>query len=327
MNKISVVVPVYNVEKYIDRCVKSITNQTYKDLEIILVDDGSTDDCPNICDRFAAEDKRIKVIHKANGGVSSARNTGIAQATGTYIAFVDGDDYIEPQMYETLLEEIEKNNADVAVCAYNRVNDGGIISQDAIYPAKVIETQYGFVPFDGKEKFEVCCVWNKLYRLSVINNNKLFFDERFKVGEDFLFNYYYLKYCKKIVVTDYVLYNYYVDRDNSATGNVNSDFINRWRVYKIILENEKNNRAVYEHCLAVYLNQLLTCIKQLLSSGNKSLINENYSLLVDEIKLYSSEFKKLPDVSRFKSAAVSFIKVCPGGFRVLYSLYSGRKAE
>ena len=97
-------------------------------------------------------------------------------------------------------------------------------------------------------------------------------------------------------------------------------------MYKIILENEKSNRAVYEHCLEIYLNQLLTCIKQLLSSGNKSLIAENYSSLTDEIKLYSSVFKKLPDVSGFKAAAVSFIKACPGGFRVLYLLYSGRKA-
>ena len=110
MKKVSVIVPVYNVENYLEECVNSILNQTYENLEIILVDDGSTDNCPQICDDWAKKDKRIKVIHKANGGVSSARNVGLDNATGEYIGFVDSDDYIDITMYEKMLKLLKKEN-------------------------------------------------------------------------------------------------------------------------------------------------------------------------------------------------------------------------
>ena len=106
MDLVSVVVPVYNVEKYLNRCVESIVNQTYKNLEIILVDDGSLDNCPVMCDEWAKKDNRIKVIHKKNGGVSSARNAGIDKSNGKYISFIDPDDYIEENMYFLMIKKI-----------------------------------------------------------------------------------------------------------------------------------------------------------------------------------------------------------------------------
>ena len=102
--KISIIVPIYNVEKYLDRCIESIVGQTYKNLEIILIDDGSPDNCPQMCDEWAKKDDRIKVVHKENGGVSLARNKGMDIATGTYIGFVDSDDYIDKNMYEKLMD-------------------------------------------------------------------------------------------------------------------------------------------------------------------------------------------------------------------------------
>ena len=116
--KISIIVPVYKVEKYLDKCVNSIVGQTYKNLEIILVDDGSPDNCPAMCDEWAQKDSRIKVIHKKNGGLSSARNAGLDACTGDYIGFVDSDDWIEPDMYEYLLNIGMKNNADVSRCEF-----------------------------------------------------------------------------------------------------------------------------------------------------------------------------------------------------------------
>lgn len=113
---VSVVIPVYKVENYLERCINSVLNQTYSELEIILVDDGSPDRCPQICDRYAEMDSRIKVIHKANGGVSSARNAGIGAATGAYIAFVDSDDWIEPDMYQKMVGVAEKMDCDVVIC-------------------------------------------------------------------------------------------------------------------------------------------------------------------------------------------------------------------
>lgn len=123
---ISVIVPVYNVEKYLDKCVDSIVNQTYKNLEIILVDDGSPDNCPKMCDNWAKKDKRIKVIHKENGGVSSARNVGIDNAKGEYIGFVDSDDWTEKKYIQKLYEVLIQENADIALCGYNRVTGANI---------------------------------------------------------------------------------------------------------------------------------------------------------------------------------------------------------
>lgn len=121
---LSVIVPVYKVEPYLDRCVESIVNQTYSNLEIILVDDGSPDDCPRMCDGWAEKDSRIRVIHKENGGVSDARNVGIALATGEYLAFVDSDDYIAENMYEILISAMHRTGAEIACSGTNIVKNG-----------------------------------------------------------------------------------------------------------------------------------------------------------------------------------------------------------
>ena len=120
---ISVIVPVYKSEKYLDKCVESIVNQTYKNLEIILVDDGSPDNCPQICDEWAKKDGRIKVIHKENGGVSSARNAGLDNSSGEYIGFVDGDDFIENDFYEFLYDNLAENSADISFCSFKTLDE------------------------------------------------------------------------------------------------------------------------------------------------------------------------------------------------------------
>ena len=119
--KISVIVPVYNVENYIQYCLESLVNQTYKNLQIILVDDGSTDSSGYICDKYALKDKRIKVIHKSNGGLSSARNSGMQLADGNYIGFVDSDDFIMPTFYEELYNLLQKYDSDIAECEFLRI--------------------------------------------------------------------------------------------------------------------------------------------------------------------------------------------------------------
>lgn len=321
MDKISIIVPVYHVEKYLDRCVSSIVNQTYENLEIILVDDESPDGCPKKCDDWAKKDDRIKVVHKKNGGVSSARNAGLNIASGKYVGFVDADDYIDLHMYEIMESNMNKNNADIVICANHVVGKNDTILSSVSYGNKIVETEYGVVPFATGEKFEVCCVWNKLYKLSVIKTENIYFDERFHVGEDFLFNYYYLKYTEKVVVIDDLLYNYVNERDDSATGSLNPDFIHRWMVYKIILENEKSDCQIYNHCLHVYYHQLLTCLKQLISSGNKDFIDNHYPAILSEIRAYYPEFKKLETLSHVKRFIVSFIKTFPNVFKTLYMLY------
>ena len=120
---ISIIVPVYNVESYLERCIESILNQSFKEFELILVNDGSTDSCKDICNEYKTKDKRIKVIHKENGGLSSARNAGLDIARGKYIGFVDSDDFINKDMYKTLFNTIQDNNSDMIICDYYKVNE------------------------------------------------------------------------------------------------------------------------------------------------------------------------------------------------------------
>ena len=186
---ISIIVPVYKVEKYLEKCVKSILSQTYKNLEVILIDDGSPDSCPDICDNYANQDIRVKVIHKNNSGVSDARNDGLNVANGEYIGFVDSDDWIDPKMYEILLREILHTNADIAICDYALCKDDGLIYGKAMPQElknrclckeelihEVLQPYGGF--------FAV--IWNKLYRKSIFD--KIRFPSGKHVEDEFVFS-------------------------------------------------------------------------------------------------------------------------------------------
>ena len=172
----SIIVPVYKTEKYLDKCVTSILSQNYTDFELILVDDGSPDNCPRLCDSYAARDGRVKVIHKENGGVSSARNFGINAATGDYIWFVDSDDYIEPFSLQQLSQAINNLESDLYV-----FNDKG---KREVFNGRFEDLleKYYFTYVLGFEP------WNKLYSGDVIRKNALLFDTEETVGEDLLFN-------------------------------------------------------------------------------------------------------------------------------------------
>lgn len=175
---ISVIVPVYKVEKYLDRCVTSIVNQTYRNIEIILVDDGSPDNCPAMCDDWAAKDSRIKVIHKENGGVSDARNAGMAVATGELMGFVDSDDWISLDMYQQLYDDMIKNDSDISACGVEMVWEDGITQSQRL-------TKRGSFVLNGYEAMQAFIegswiqaeVYNRLYKTNLIK------DIRFPVGK------------------------------------------------------------------------------------------------------------------------------------------------
>ena len=204
MKKISVIVPIYKVEKYIHRCIDSIINQTYKNLEIILVDDGSPDSCPRICDEYAKKDKRIKVIHKENGGLSDARNKGVDIATGDYIAFVDSDDYIHPNMYEVLIYELEKNNSDIALCKYKIVYEKSKIKTeiDGKFEVYSLNNLQALDSMYGKDGVDFIVAWNKLYKKDLFNKI------RYPVGkihEDEYTTYKLLFASKNVIYIEYEL--------------------------------------------------------------------------------------------------------------------------
>ena len=205
---ISVIVPVYKVEKYLDECVSSILSQTYNNIEVILVDDGSPDNCPAICDEWAKKDNRIKVVHKENGGVSSARNAGIGIATGNYIGFVDSDDWIEPDMFELLIKAMSENDAQLVSC-------------DLYYDSQ--ETEF-YIKYDNScNNSEIVNIENPYRDILVIPQvsgylcNKLFkkefakqlsLDEELAQNEDLLFVVQYLDYVTKMVHVSKELYHY-----------------------------------------------------------------------------------------------------------------------
>lgn len=167
---ISIIVPVYNVEKYLEKCLDSITNQTYKNLEIIVIDDGSTDKSGIICDKYAQKDNRIKVIHKLNGGLSDARNAGLDICTGDYIGFVDSDDYIEPDMYEYLLEKSKETNADVSMCNFYIEDErSDNIKLAAVFDEFVSDDKEIILKFYLENNILIG-IWNKLFKCEVLNN-------------------------------------------------------------------------------------------------------------------------------------------------------------
>ena len=153
---ISIIIPVYNVEQYLSRCIDSVINQTYKNLEIILIDDGSTDDSGEICDEYALKDNRIKVMHKQNGGVSSARNEGLDISKGNYIGFIDSDDFIEKDMYEFLYDLLTKNNCDISCCNKFIFKDNKFIASKSFPKGNVLS--FNEVLNDSKHDFYI---WNK----------------------------------------------------------------------------------------------------------------------------------------------------------------------
>ncbi|MFR1065186.1 MAG: hypothetical protein DBY41_05425 [Clostridium sp.] len=211
--KISVIVPIYNVEQYLDKCVESLVNQTYKNLEIILVDDGTKDKSGEMADLWSIKDERIKVIHKENGGLSDARNAGMKIATGEYITFVDSDDWINYKMYAILINNLEKYNADISVCAVKKVYKEDVVNE------KQVVNKEEICVFTSEEALENLLdegilkqtVWNKLYKREVIDG--IYF-EFGKIHEDEFWTYQIFGKCEKIVYTVEQLY-YYLQRSGS----------------------------------------------------------------------------------------------------------------
>lgn len=219
-NLISVIVPIYKVEDYLSQCIESIISQTYRNLEIILVDDGSPDKCPQICEDYAKRDNRIKVVHQLNGGLAAARNAGLKIASGDYVSFVDSDDWLMPEMYETLLSTANTANSDITVCDYY------ISSKDKL-TTKSRNTREMVVLNSPKDfylhiiepypilKFEV---WNKLFRRNLIDNT------RFKKGqiyEDIYFDRILLSKSKLIAFVDAPLYVYRQNRPGATNSAFN----------------------------------------------------------------------------------------------------------
>ncbi|UNC93475.1 glycosyltransferase family 2 protein [Candidatus Contubernalis alkaliaceticus] len=290
---ITIIVPIYKCEKYIRKCIDSIVNQTYKNLEIILVNDGSPDKCGEICDHYSKIDKRFKVIHKENGGISDARNTGLNAARGKYISFADCDDYLHPKMLEVLWQLITTHNADISICDYLKTypNDSvEVVEQEkAIKVYSNIEALHIlFTELPLHEDLAWNVPWNKLYL------SKLFNEFRFPKGrvyEDVATIYKLLHKSRKIVKTNKPLY-YYLQRDDSVTKS------QQHRIFSLDILDACSESAdyflqhglidLYEITAHEYMKTIIRVYHQLRDSDNS-----NNEALKSIKKRYNTELKRL----------------------------------
>lgn len=208
---ISVIVPVYKVEKYLDRCVQSIVDQTYRNLEIILVDDGSPDNCPAMCDAWSEKDSRVKVIHKANGGLSDARNVGLAIADGEYVSFVDSDDWLSEHYIDILYRTVTETNCDMAECGY--IPTTGAVEIQECSGSVTVYSKDKAMELHLKNMMFKQIVWNKLYRRSILTVPFV----KGKYHEDEFWTYRIVHNCQRLAHVDEKLY-YYFQRSDSIMG-------------------------------------------------------------------------------------------------------------
>lgn len=213
--KVSVIIPVYNVKDYLETCIKSVINQTFRDYELILVDDGSTDGSGILCDLWKQRDRRIRVIHKENGGLSDARNKGIDVAKGDYLTFIDSDDYVNPEYIRYLLDIAEKNDAEISMCKFQIVYDSDYIQKDQIQDhLEVISGRDAVIRRFINQDVQFVTAWAKLYKSSLFKEYRYKYK---KYHEDEYLTFKLLFESKKVVRSDLMLY-YYRQRSNSIMG-------------------------------------------------------------------------------------------------------------
>ena len=240
---VSVIVPVYNVEQYLAECLDSILASTYQNLEIIIVDDGSPDRCPEICDEYAQKDSRLRVIHQDNRGLSSARNAGLQIATGEFIAFVDSDDIISPIMYEELVGVIQKENADLVACESTRhINELDVEGGDPdnkVYLVTGLESCLEIItnsPTSRRFTWTSCLVGNKLFRRELISSQ---FRDDAVPAEDLLFCWDYVKNCERMAIVQRAMY-YWRKNPTSITNTFTLDkLVSQSRIWMKIANNSQ----------------------------------------------------------------------------------------
>ena len=319
--KVSVIVAAYNIQDYIVKCLESIANQTYKNLEVIVVDDGSSDNTGKLADEFAENDKRFIVIHKENGGVSSARNRGIDIASGDFIGFVDGDDTIEVDMYEMLVNNSIKYDADISHCGYKVIENN---KETLFYGTEKLiiqDRKKGLIDlFEGSLIEPSLC--NKIFKSNIVGDIRL--DESIKINEDLYFNVLLFDKSKKSVFEDKSKY-IYIKREGSATTSSLNDMrriTDPLKVYDMIVDLCKNDTDILPYAkkmqLEINIYNLLTLEKNTELKKLKNQIRYYIKLSENEVKNNNKITKK----TRFMVYGIIYIRFI---YDVIYKLYFNKK--
>lgn len=288
---ISVVVSIYNARVFLDKCIRSILSQTYESLEIILVNDGSTDDSLSICNRYMGEDSRIRVFSQENSGPSKAKNTGIDLATGYYLLFVDSDDFLEPDMIRHMHGQIDAFDGELAICGYRRISSS---QQNPRTEFVYVENKiflYGIPLPDFVILYRKLLLnqnWNKLYRTDIIRNHSISFINSLSLGEDLLFNLIYLRHCNKVTVLDSCHYNFVYGNTNSLSNKYRQDlFTIQQSIYEAVMGyiieqyplRDSDSLDILERCHAITVASCIATICKTRNVNRKEKYEDIYRLV------------------------------------------------
>lgn len=320
--KISIIVPVYNVKAYLERCFESILKQTYTNIEVVAVDDGSTDGSSEILDEYAKKDVRIVPIHKENGGVTSARLTGVRMSTGEYIGFVDGDDEIELDMYEKLLKNALAYKADISHCGYRMIFNN---REDLYYgTGRLVKQnkQAGLKDLlDGS--FIEPGLWNKLFRKTLFHSllHDRVMDLSIKNNEDLLMNYYLFREAECSIFEDVCLYHYIVHSDSAANKSLNDhQLLDPLRVTKNLMSETDGNVELNHIVEKKYIRQLIV-LASMSINNNPELICPNKKKALSELRVNLIKIVLGKNYGLKLKVMSIWVSVLPSTYRFVHTLY------
>jgi glycosyltransferase involved in cell wall biosynthesis len=276
---VSIIIPVYNVKEYLTECIESVLNQSYKFIEIILIDDGSNDGSGDICDEYALKDKRIKVMHQQNAGVSAARNAGIDISTGEYIAFLDSDDTLDDNIIETAVQKASDDNT-IYLWGYRLNKDGVISNGPELYVDNITQPEIiaSVISLKSKERelgdyFRA--VWGKLFYANIIKQNKIYFPENVYIGEDAIFLLKYSQFMTNVNIVSQIGYNYRII-NCSAVRRYKKDFLEQSdkQMQEIIKITDSNDLLVQKSIFVFYYNTFASLLKNSFKGYDLKLLNK-----------------------------------------------------
>lgn len=316
MGYVSIIVPVFNAEKYLEKCISSILCQTFKEFELILVDDGSSDGSALICDKYSNNDSRVKVIHKKNGGVSSARNAGIISSKGEYLVFVDADDILAQEFLEEGMRIIADDSIDIFISGIrmNYYQENVVIKGEDL--GVVRDTRYNVNELLEQIDVDfplmcICGPWAKIYKKKIIDNNNILFDESIAFGEDTRFNLNVYKHCNRVFFSEKKLYYYRRINGESLFSKFKTDTYELHRDEYTLLFNlmkeKKCNQLSFKRFNNLYFSMMIGCISEYYRNYRKTNIFDRYNIIK---KVSNDSFVKqipLKDVVRAKDKMIMLL--------------------
>ena len=306
---ISIIIPVYNPGEFFDRCIESVINQTYRNLEIILVDDGSTDSSPHKCDELAKKDSRIKVIHQKNSGAAAARNTGLDNATGDFIGFIDADDYIDLDMYEIMLNDIISNDADAARCGIVRESTDGS-TQDwgtGIFDMRICDGKHVLCDVGEAVGIVPVHLGNKLFKRECVNNIRM--NTRFRFAEDTLFNFMVAKNVNKMVYRDVNRYHYMDNADSITNNDINENNFDEHRVMDVIFS--LSDEETLPHCIKGDVLKSFRTLRQMILADKYM---DRFDFMRNRIISHKKEILSQPIYSKLTRLRTLLLSASPKGY-------------